>query len=303
MWGVARIAEYGEVWYRLGWLATFFYAACAGIRLARFNSRAATSDKRFFEGLPSPSGAALLAGFVWTLADLQREGLRALILAFVVAMVAGSLMVSRFRYLSGKDLDPKMRIPVAFIVLLPLGFVLVGSSPPEMLFALFALYASSGPADLGLSQAAPRPSRAGATGGRRRLRRGPMPDARQVAYLRALGVDVYVPRDAAAEVVADAVPDAEPMRAESRPAASRRSVDHASDAAIADDAGRLRLGGTARSRRRVPALRIAPDADADRLRRRQPAARAGCSSARRRGRRKTARVSRSWVARGSCSTP
>jgi CDP-diacylglycerol--serine O-phosphatidyltransferase len=62
-----------------------------------------------------------------------------------VAMVAGSLMVSRFRYLSGKDLDPKMRIPVAFMVLVPLGFVLVGSSPPEMLFALFALYASSGP--------------------------------------------------------------------------------------------------------------------------------------------------------------
>ena len=79
------------------------------------------------------------------LADLQREGLRALILAFIVAMVAGSLMVSRFRYVSGKDLDPKMRIPVAFMVLVPLGFVLVGSSPPEMLFALFAVYASSGP--------------------------------------------------------------------------------------------------------------------------------------------------------------
>jgi hypothetical protein len=31
-------------------------------------------------------------------------------------------------------------------VLVPLGFVLVGSSPPEMLFALFAVYASSGPA-------------------------------------------------------------------------------------------------------------------------------------------------------------
>ena len=145
-WGVAAIAEYGQVWYRLGWLATFFYAACAGIRLARFNSRAATADKRYFEGLPSPSGAALLGGFVWMLADLQREGLWALILAFVVALVAGGLMVSRFRYVSGKDLDPKMRIPVAFMVLVPLGFVLVGSSPPEMLFALFAVYASSGPA-------------------------------------------------------------------------------------------------------------------------------------------------------------
>lgn len=144
-WGVSRIAEYGFVWGRLGWLATFFYAACAAIRLARFNARADTSDKRFFEGLPSPSGAALLAGFVWMLADLQREGLRALILAFVVAMVAGSLMVSRFHYLSGKDLDPKMRVPVAFMVLVPLGFALVGTSPPEMLFTLFALYASSGP--------------------------------------------------------------------------------------------------------------------------------------------------------------
>ena len=63
-----------------------------------------------------------------------------------------------------------------------------------------------------------------------------MPDARQVAYLRALGVDVYVPRDAVPEVVADAVPDAAPMRAEPvQPLA--RVVDPASDAPIADDAG------------------------------------------------------------------
>ena len=79
-WGVARIAEYGFLWGRLGWLATFFYAACVAIRLARFNTKVDTADKRFFEGLPSPSGAALLAGFVWMVADLQREGLRALML-------------------------------------------------------------------------------------------------------------------------------------------------------------------------------------------------------------------------------
>jgi CDP-diacylglycerol--serine O-phosphatidyltransferase len=144
-WGVARIAEYGSVWGRLGWLATFFYAACAAFRLARFNARAATADKRYFEGLPSPSGAALLAGFVWMLNDLQREGLRALVLAFVVATVAGGLMVSRFPYLSGKDFNLNRRIPFAFLLLVPLGFVVVGSSPPEMLFGLFGLYALSGP--------------------------------------------------------------------------------------------------------------------------------------------------------------
>lgn len=144
-WGVARIAEYGAVWGRLGWLATFFYAACAAFRLARFNARAAGADKRYFEGLPSPSGAALLAGFVWMLADLEREGLRALILAFAVALIAGALMVSRFPYLSGKDFNLHRRIPFAMLLLVPLGFVIVGSSPPEMLFGLFAIYALSGP--------------------------------------------------------------------------------------------------------------------------------------------------------------
>jgi CDP-diacylglycerol--serine O-phosphatidyltransferase len=144
-WGVARIAEYGDIWYRLGWLATFFYAACAAFRLARFNARSATTDKRYFEGLPSPSGAALLAGFVWMLADLQREGLRALILAFAVALIAGALMVSRFSYVSGKDFNWRQPIPFAMLVLIPLGFIVVGSSPPEMLFGLFALYALSGP--------------------------------------------------------------------------------------------------------------------------------------------------------------
>jgi len=145
-WGVARIAEYGAVWGRLGWLATFFYAACAAFRLARFNARSATADKRFFEGLPSPSGAAVLAGFVWMLNDMQREGLRALILAFAVALIAGGLMVSRFPYVSGKDFNWRRRIPFAFLLLIPLGFVLVGSSPPEMLFSIFAIFALSGPA-------------------------------------------------------------------------------------------------------------------------------------------------------------
>jgi len=144
-WGVARIAEYGDIWYRLGWLATFFYAACAAFRLARFNARSATSDKRFFEGLPSPSGAALLAGFVWMLADMQKEGLRALVLAFAVALIAGGLMVSRFAYVSGKDFNWRRRIPFAMLLLVPLGFIIVGSSPPEMLFGLFGLYALSGP--------------------------------------------------------------------------------------------------------------------------------------------------------------
>ncbi len=144
-WGVFRISEYGALWGRLGWLATFFYAVCAALRLARFNARAATASKRYFEGLPSPSAAAVLAGFVWMMADMQLEGLYALVLAFLVALTAGALMVSRFAYLSGKDFDENKRIPFAFMMLVPVGFIVVGLSPAEMLFGLFGLYALSGP--------------------------------------------------------------------------------------------------------------------------------------------------------------
>jgi CDP-diacylglycerol--serine O-phosphatidyltransferase len=144
-WGVARIAEYGTIWERVGWLATFFYAASAGLRLARFNARSATADKRYFEGLPSPSGAAVLAGFVWMMTDRDLDGLVALSLAFAVALIAGALMVSRFAYVSGKDFNWRRRVPTAALLLIPLSFLVVGSSPPEMLFGMFGLYALSGP--------------------------------------------------------------------------------------------------------------------------------------------------------------
>ena len=48
-----------------GWVAAFVYVAGAALRLARFNTNLAVVDKRFFQGLPSPASAALVAGFVW----------------------------------------------------------------------------------------------------------------------------------------------------------------------------------------------------------------------------------------------
>ena len=56
-WGVERLAEYGAIWGRLGWLAAFLYCAAAAFRLARFNTNVG-QDRRFFQGLPSPPAAA-----------------------------------------------------------------------------------------------------------------------------------------------------------------------------------------------------------------------------------------------------
>ena len=85
-WGVARIAEYGLEWGRFGWLAAFFYAAAAALRLARFNTRSATQDKRYFEGLPSPSAAAIVAAFIWSRSEWREPGLPGLVLALLVTL-------------------------------------------------------------------------------------------------------------------------------------------------------------------------------------------------------------------------
>jgi CDP-diacylglycerol--serine O-phosphatidyltransferase len=50
---------------RLGWIAAFIYCAGAALRLARFNTTLEVMDKRYFQGLPSPAAAALVAGLVW----------------------------------------------------------------------------------------------------------------------------------------------------------------------------------------------------------------------------------------------
>jgi len=144
-WGVVRIAEFGHHWGRFGWLACFFYAVAAALRLARFNARAAGADKRYFEGLPSPSAAAIVAAFVWFVSDWHEPGLTGLIAAFVVTATAGALMVSRFSYPSFKQFDLDRRIRFVYMLLVPLVFVLIAIDPPTMLLSLFGTYALSAP--------------------------------------------------------------------------------------------------------------------------------------------------------------
>ena len=144
-WGVVRIAEYGRAWGRFGWLACFFYAAAAALRLARFNVRTASVDKRFFEGLPSPSAAATVAGFVWVSSQWREPGLTGLIVAFTVTALAGALMVSRFSFYSFKTVDFDGPIRFIFLLFVPLAFVLIASDPPLILLMMFGGYAVSAP--------------------------------------------------------------------------------------------------------------------------------------------------------------
>jgi CDP-diacylglycerol---serine O-phosphatidyltransferase len=145
-WGAARLTEYGQQWGRFGWLASFFYALCAALRLARFNTRSGGADKRFFEGLPSPSAAALVAAFVWFSHEWRAPGLTGLAVAFGITAIAGALMVSGFPYPSLKQVDWDRRIKLAYAVIVPTFLILIAAEPPTMLLAMFASFAASAPA-------------------------------------------------------------------------------------------------------------------------------------------------------------
>jgi len=130
---------------KLGWLAAFVYTAGTALRLARFNTQVGRADKRYFQGLASPAAAAVMAGLVWVGSGYALEGRWVAILSLVVTVFMGLLMVSNVRYRSFKDLDLKGRVPFVAILVVVLVFVLISIDPPQVLLAVFALYAISGP--------------------------------------------------------------------------------------------------------------------------------------------------------------
>jgi CDP-diacylglycerol--serine O-phosphatidyltransferase len=134
----------------LGWLAAFVYCAGAALRLARFNANIGVVDKRYFQGLPSPAAAALVAGLVWIATDLRETrwidatGTDLRWLAWAITLYAGVTMVSNAPFYSFKDLNLKKSVPYMAVPLIVLAFVLVSSDPPIVLFSLFLVYAVSG---------------------------------------------------------------------------------------------------------------------------------------------------------------
>ncbi|WP_299595556.1 CDP-diacylglycerol--serine O-phosphatidyltransferase [uncultured Microbulbifer sp.] len=137
-WGLGPLGK-------LGWAAAFLYAACAALRLARFNTQVDTVDKGVFIGLASPTAAAIVASMVWAGHDAE-IGTGLGVVAALVTAAAGLLMVSNFRYSSFKKLDFKGRVPFVMMLAIILVFSLVTIDPPRVLLVIAIIYTFSGPA-------------------------------------------------------------------------------------------------------------------------------------------------------------
>jgi CDP-diacylglycerol--serine O-phosphatidyltransferase len=144
-WSLQNVSYVGWIWVKVGWLAAFFYTAAAALRLARFNSLIADQDKRYFQGLPSPAAAGVLLGLVWVSHDLNYSGAELWVVALIITLLTGGLMVSNFSYYSFKEFRLLNKVPFIAMLAIVGVFILASIDPPKFMFAVFFVFALSGP--------------------------------------------------------------------------------------------------------------------------------------------------------------
>ncbi len=129
--------------HKPGWLAAFLVAACAALRLARFNVQLGIQSKRYFNGLPTPAAALLIATAVLFHEDANVSPVPWL--WFGIAIALAYLMVSRVSYFAGKDVDLRKRHPAALLLIILVLIVFIMVNPHMNLFVLALAYCIHGP--------------------------------------------------------------------------------------------------------------------------------------------------------------
>lgn len=124
----------------VGWFISFIYCACAAIRLARFNTSAVGHNK-YFLGMPSPSAAALVVGFVF-IANEYHLHLHHFIYhyAAAVTLVAAISMVSNIKFYSFKELNFHHRAPFRTLLFFLIVLIMIAYYPEIVIYSFFVIY-------------------------------------------------------------------------------------------------------------------------------------------------------------------
>jgi CDP-diacylglycerol--serine O-phosphatidyltransferase len=130
LWGVRLVVPSGYpiIHARLlhfGVVVCFLFLICGACRLARFNitvnpqpRNPGRPDRKYFVGMPIPAGAGVLAAVVHFEGGSPVHDLWASMLWLGLVAFTGFLMVSSWRFWSGKEIDMGARKPGRFLVLL-----------------------------------------------------------------------------------------------------------------------------------------------------------------------------------------
>lgn len=126
---------------KVGWIVAFLYCACAGLRLARFNTLLDTSDRLYFTGIPSPAAAAIVAGYVYMCNKYQLSGfIHITYLAAIITFIAAFTMVSNVKFYSFKEFNFNRRARFRALLVLLLALILLVSYPDIVIYGFFIVY-------------------------------------------------------------------------------------------------------------------------------------------------------------------
>ena len=145
MWSLSNFNIYGSQWSKIAWIACFIYVASAAIRLARFNSKIQTQDKKYFIGLASPAAAAVIICYAWMLEVSNVNIANYNWMSLILLPMLSFLMISNITYYSFKDFNIRHKVPHISLFLIALILSFISFDPPLVLFSFFILYALSGP--------------------------------------------------------------------------------------------------------------------------------------------------------------
>jgi CDP-diacylglycerol---serine O-phosphatidyltransferase len=131
---------------RLGWLAAFLFTTCGALRLARFNVNSGSQPKGFFQGLPIPMAAGMVATFVifnqtldWP-AENPVSGISKNTLVLILTFGLASLMVSTIRFPSFKEVNWRSRASFGYLMVAVISMVLIAVKPEVTLFLILSSY-------------------------------------------------------------------------------------------------------------------------------------------------------------------
>jgi CDP-diacylglycerol--serine O-phosphatidyltransferase len=130
LWGVRQLTAslHPEIEARVmhfGLVVCFLFLICGACRLARFNisvnpqpRNPGRPDRKYFVGMPIPAGAGVIAAVVHFEGGSPVHNLWMALLWLALVAFVGFLMVSSWRFWSGKEIDMGTRKPGRLLVLL-----------------------------------------------------------------------------------------------------------------------------------------------------------------------------------------
>ena len=130
---------------RLGWLAALIFVACGTLRLARFNVQTHAAGGDYFNGLPIPAAAFMIAATVLLHQRLAGAGTASHVTILIMIYGLSCLMVSTLKYYSFKHAGLFRKMKFNMLVVIVMLFIVIAAEPAVACFLIILCYILSGP--------------------------------------------------------------------------------------------------------------------------------------------------------------